>query len=297
MNRDNTTLLIVLASLPSCIAVMLILRSPQEPAKPVPTVIPAPISVVTPPPSIPPPVRRKPEPHPQQPPVPQAKPFQALVVNVLPAPVIVVTPPSVKSEPKPHSQHPPDTIIKSPQKPSDPPPAWISLFNGKDVSDWAVGRSQWSVSGGVLRNAQGQDPDWIVSNTDLPEEEFTLEMRVKIVDGMRFRVRFNPNFWLGNEGFQRQFEIYGGDLAEVERVSDQTYVTGQWYTLRLVVDAADYVWFYKNDVLTYTGRLQARRPSRVIISAGDGWSAGHIEISLIRLSSKALHPTQEIPAS
>src|SRR5579871_6086454 len=155
MNRANTALLVVVASLPSIVAGMLIIRSQREPTKPVLAVITAPVTVVTLPPapslpSPPPPVRLEPEPRPQQLPDPQTKPSQELVVNVSPAPVIVVTPPPVKSEPKPHLQWPPDIFTKPPRKPSAPPSPWIPLFNGTDVSDWTTGRSLWGVSGGVL---------------------------------------------------------------------------------------------------------------------------------------------------
>jgi hypothetical protein len=163
----------------------------------------------------------------------------------------------------------------------------------------------WSVIEGILHNAHGSDSDWIASTVDVPTIPFSFEIRVKIVDGKRFRLFFDPNFWLGNEGDARQFEIYGKDLKDVRRVSDQSYQTGQWYTLRVIVDAEGQVSFFKNDVLSYTGTWSNHRLSnspgvqshKIKIAVGDGYSEGHIEISSIRLSHQVLKPVPATPSA
>lgn len=107
---------------------------------------------------------------------------------------------------------------------------------------------------------------------------------------MRFRLHaaFNQ-LYIGNEGYWRQFEMYGNRLHDVRQVGDDSYVLNQWYDLRLEVDADDHVKLFKNDILTHTARVSSLPDLQVIFGAGDGWSPGMIEM-------ETLQYTRSVPA-
>lgn len=167
--------------------------------------------------------------------------------------------------------------------------SWIDLFNGVDLSGWVYGETPWEVEGGILRNAgRGNDKDWIMYEKQLSSERFTLEIRLRVVDCTndypRVRIWLNSSckFYLGNEGFENRFRIYGSDLIDVNQISDDSYNIGDWYVLRLVVDDQNQVSFFKNGILTHTATRVRRSPLQLSIKPGDGWSAGHIEISSVK---------------
>jgi len=160
---------------------------------------------------------------------------------------------------------------------------WIDLFNGADTSGWTCGATAWTVSGGILRNTRGYDEDWIAYNTALPSKEFALELRVRIVSGMRLRAHAaQDSIYMGNEGSIRQFEVYGRDIANVAQVGDDSYVLGDWYTLRLEVTYTDQVRLFKNGALTHVGTRTRCVPSQVTIVPGDHYSPGQVEVSSVR---------------
>lgn len=160
---------------------------------------------------------------------------------------------------------------------------WIDLFNGSDLSGWTNGGVPWTVQSGILTNTQGYENDWIRYDTPLPSDDFMFEMRVRMVSGMRLRTHmWFDGLYLGNEGFTRQFEVYGGNLTGVSQVADDGYVNDQWYTLRLVVTPAGTVQLYKDGTLTHTGSLTGRQPVGIVIVPGDHWSQGQVQISSVR---------------
>jgi len=160
---------------------------------------------------------------------------------------------------------------------------WIDLFNGVDLSGWTCEGASWTVAEGVLRNTGGYEQDLIKYNTVLPPDQFALEMRVRIVSGMRLRTHAAfDSIYMGNEGSIRQFEVYGRDITDVAQVGDDSYVLGQWYLLRLEVSATDRIELYKDNYLTHIATRTKRVPSQITIVPGDHYSPGQIEVSSIR---------------
>lgn len=102
---------------------------------------------------------------------------------------------------------------------------------------------------------------------------------------MRLRVHFGEfgTFYIGNEGFTRQFEVYGSDISNVQQVGDDSYVLGQWYTLRIEVGDDGKVALYKDNVLTHIAERTLARDVYVTMVPGDGWSAGHAQFSDIKI--------------
>ncbi len=165
----------------------------------------------------------------------------------------------------------------------------IDLFNGQNLDGFTVhGPVSWAVENGILKNTSPADAhSFLQYDTPLPSSDFVLETRVRIVNGMRFRLHtaFNE-LYLGNEGFWSQFEVYGSHLFNVNEVGDDSYVLGQWYDLRLAVDRDGGVQLYKDGVLTHTASVLPLSNLQVALFAGDGWSTGMIEIE----SLQYVHP-------
>ena len=162
----------------------------------------------------------------------------------------------------------------------------VPLFNGVDLSGWTYGSWAWEVENGVLRNTGvGDIGDWLRYETQLPSEEFSFEIRMRVVDHSnaypRPRIYMVHEFYFGNEGFINQFEIYGSDLTNIQQVGNDSYDIGEWNVLRLEVDNQDQVSFYKNGILTHTATRIRSTSLNILIRPGDDWSAGHIEISSI----------------
>ena len=165
------------------------------------------------------------------------------------------------------------------------------LFNGVDLDGWTYSAQPWIVEDGVLRNTgPGNDSDYLVYDTLLTSDPFMFEMRLRVMDCTntypRPRIKLGPpehhhQIYFGNEGFTRQFEIYGSGLSGVTQVGNDSYNLRTWYTLRLEIDEYDNVLFYKNNLLTHTARRTTRSPMKIGIWAGDGWSQGHLQISSI----------------
>ena len=168
------------------------------------------------------------------------------------------------------------------------PPAngddWQYLFNGRDLSGWTTHGASWSVTNGVLWNRRGRETDFINTKVISPGAEFTFEMRVLVRAGTRLRVFLGDNsFYFGNEGFTRWFQLYSDDLNQITKVSDDTYVVGRWYTMRVEVDADGHVALFRDGVLIHTAKRIRRRPLKITIQPGDGFSEGQIAISGIRV--------------
>jgi len=165
----------------------------------------------------------------------------------------------------------------------------IPLFNGIDLSGWSSSEPGWEVENGILRNIDvGDGHNHLHYNTQLSSDEFSFEMRIRVVDCTntypRPRIYMDwegDEFYFGNEGFINQFGIYGNDLSNIMQVGDDSYNIGDWYVLRLEVDAHDHVTFFKNGILTHTATRIIQMPLDILIKPGDDWSAGHIEISSI----------------
>jgi hypothetical protein len=163
-----------------------------------------------------------------------------------------------------------------------------NLFNGQNLSGWTFGESPWVVENGILKNTgAGNDGDLLHYSTQLPVEPFVFEIHMRMVSCTsqwpRLRIYFNgSDFFFGNEGSARQYEIYGNSMTNVvQTVVDDTYSLGVWYTLRLEVNSQNKVSFFRDGILTHTGVLTQRSPSDIVIKAGDNWSGGKIEISSI----------------
>ena len=164
------------------------------------------------------------------------------------------------------------------------------MFNGDDLTGFTVhgGDVAWEVNNGVVRNVSpGNDGRYLTCDAPLPGGDFVLEVRVRIVEGMRFRMRLIPgNLWIGNEGYERQFEIYGSRVSNRKQVGEDLYVLNRWYDLRLEVQQTGEAKLYKDGTLTHTAMVSPLQDSHQIhISPGDNWSPGKIEIASLRYAS------------
>ena len=174
----------------------------------------------------------------------------------------------------------------------------VPLFNRMNLSGWTHHGSPWIVSrSGILQNTgMGNANDWIECNKQLPPDPFTLEIRIRVVDctnttprprvilvakKLPYEIHDVGKIYFGNEGFVRQFEIYGDDLTNINQVADGQYAIGDWHTLCFDVDGRNQVSFFKDGVLTHTATRITQSPLNIIIRPGDSWSAGHIEISSV----------------
>lgn len=168
------------------------------------------------------------------------------------------------------------------------PPQAMGDRDLMDLSQWLVSAAPWELTDSTLSNTRGRETDWIKSKLTRAGDDFAFEMRVRVRSGQRLRVFFEEGrgrFYLGNEGFTHQFEIYGDNLEAISAVADHSYQLGQWYDLRVEVGADNHVALYKDGVLTHTGRRKQRRPLQLVISPGDGYSEGIIDIAEMRLQS------------
>ena len=158
------------------------------------------------------------------------------------------------------------------------------LFNGVDLTGWTYSDGPWVVEGGVLNNTgPGNDSDYITYNQSLPSDQFSFDIRFRVTwysnsyPRPRIHMIFN-DFWIGNEGFVRHFEIYGGALANVTQLDDDAYNVGEWYDLHLEVYNPNRVVLFKNGRGTHSADRVHQSPIQLRISAGDNWIAGGIEV-------------------
>jgi hypothetical protein len=158
-----------------------------------------------------------------------------------------------------------------------------TLFNGSQGAP-----SSWIVQNGTIRNTgSGDDIDWLKFDEPLAADTFSLSIKLKVLDCSRFprpRIFLNGqcgDFYFGNEGFLWQYEIYGSVLSNVRQVGDDSYVAGNWYDLKVMVDAQNQVSLFKDGVLTHTAIRTSSAPLQLVISGGDNWSPGHIEIASV----------------
>ena len=179
-------------------------------------------------------------------------------------------------------------------------PKVLDLFNGTDLSGWqtmllgqsgqASSAARWKVDGGILRNEGGCDG--IAWKGTLAPATFTVEMRLRVRDGMRFRLHLHPDCEakVANEGYMLQFGLFGNDLAVEPSVGDVRYAWDQWYTLRLEVDEDHAVRLLKDGVLIQRARRNRLKPLQPVLYAGDPFSPGHIEIAYIRFTDRSGTP-------
>lgn len=161
----------------------------------------------------------------------------------------------------------------------------IELFNGQDLSGFTVGGANiWVVENGILKNTTAtNEANTLRYSTNLPSLDFFLEMRVKIIEGTRFRWYLEGDrFYAGNEGSIRQFEVYGSAISGTHQVGNDSYVLNQWYDLRIEVNLASQVSLYKNGVLTHTAQTTPLIDLHTVLKPGDSYSVGRIEVSEFR---------------
>ncbi len=164
----------------------------------------------------------------------------------------------------------------------------IDLFNGTDLSGFTVhGPVEWAVEEGVLFNTQTEDDsNYIAYDDPLRGSNFILSTRVRTTEGMRFRLLLDSgDLYIGNEGYIRQFEVYGNKLSDVVQVADDSYELNEWCDLKLKVDKFGSVELFKNDVLTHTATVEPLGDLAIRIRAGDSWSPGKIEMASLQYES------------
>jgi hypothetical protein len=92
---------------------------------------------------------------------------------------------------------PPEQVVERPKEPEPPPPGFVALFDGKDLSGWKTYPNQannWRVQDGVL---VGEGPGGSVLFTERGDfENFVLRAEVRLNaggdSGLIFRSRFGP---------------------------------------------------------------------------------------------------------
>jgi hypothetical protein len=164
----------------------------------------------------------------------------------------------------------------------------LELFNGMDLTGWTVvGPVGWTVEDGVIRNTgPANDGNSLRLDGSLAASDFSLEMLVRIQTGTRMRTFLDPNgVYFGNEGSIRQFEIYGNGLTSVTQTNGDLYETGDWYLLRVDVDATNRMRFYQNNVETHEATVTSLPALQIDIRPGDNFSSGMIEIGRVRYRS------------
>ena len=119
-----------------------------------------------------------------------------LFVTVLAAAAVIV-PPSYGQAPK-----------KAPRV-QNPDTGWVSLFNGKDLTNWVkVGNEKWEVEDGAI-HGQGLTKDYGYLRTEKMYKDFHLSLRFKCVadgnSGVFFHSEFKPGTATVTQGLQ--FEI------------------------------------------------------------------------------------------
>jgi hypothetical protein len=100
---------------------------------------------------------------------------------------------------------------------------------------------------------------------------FTLDFKIKVIDGMRPRVRIG-SLECGNEGYEKTLALYPPGRDE----GLFPYERGQSYSVSLVVTVKS-VEFYVNGELISTGPGLDREVDKLEFSGGDSWSKGTTE--------------------
>jgi hypothetical protein len=112
-------------------------------------------------------------------------------------------------------------------KPQPPETGWVSLFNGKDLTNWVkVGNEKWEVEDGVI-HGQGLTKEYGYLRTEKTYKDFDLSLRFLCVgagnSGVFFHTDFKPGTATITQGLQ--FEIDRG----VNRHTGGLYGDGrQW---------------------------------------------------------------------
>jgi hypothetical protein len=169
----------------------------------------------------------------------------------------------------------------------------IQLYDGASLAGFTVhGPVSWSGAGGLLQNlSTADDHSFLTYDTPLPSDSFYLEARVSVLEGIRFRLHeVFDQLYVGNEGFIRQFEVYGNQLTNSNQVADDFYDPNVFYTLRLEKDSDGQVRLFQDGVLTHTGIVGSLPPLAITILAGDGFSPGRIQISSLIYGSPVPEP-------
>ena len=94
-------------------------------------------------------------------------------------------------------------------KPQPPETGWVSLFNGKDLTNWVkVGNEKWEVEDGVI-HGQGITKEYGYLKTEKTYKDFDLFLRFKCEadgnSGVFFHADFKPGTATVTQGLQ--FEI------------------------------------------------------------------------------------------
>jgi hypothetical protein len=94
-------------------------------------------------------------------------------------------------------------------KPQPPETGWVSLFNGKDLTNWVkVGNEKWEVEDGVI-HGQGLTKEYGYLRTEKTYKDFDLSLRFLCVgpgnSGVFFHTDFKPGTATVTQGLQ--FEI------------------------------------------------------------------------------------------
>ncbi|HEY4310321.1 MAG TPA: hypothetical protein VGN12_12795 [Pirellulales bacterium] len=176
----------------------------------------------------------------------------------------------------------------------------LQLYDGTDLNGFTVhGPATWSGAGGILQNTDTADAEsYLTYDTPLSSDSFFLQVQVTVLEGMRFRLHgVFDQLYIGNEGFIRQFEMYGSQLTNSQQVSDDSYLTDVSYTLRLEKDADGDVRLYQDGVLTHTGDVGALPDLNITILAGDDFSPGKIQITSLTYGSLVPEPSAVAPAA
>jgi hypothetical protein len=161
---------------------------------------------------------------------------------------------------------PPPKTTPAPFLPSEPLKTGHNLLAGEELKKWTIEKGDWKTESNVLTGSG--DSSTVFRGTFYPP--FTLEVKIKVLQGTRPRIRFGP-FEFANEGYKSTFGLYpnpAGALFPYEHKTD--------YNVAIAVSR-------KSVDLKIDGKLIMSQPGvkekieRLDFSAGDDWSKGQVE--------------------
>jgi hypothetical protein len=142
-----------------------------------------------------------------------------------------------------------------------------ALLSEQLEPQWQKSRGKWKIADGALTGKGDSITDCYVT----VGPPFTLDFKIKVIDGMRPRVRIG-SLECGNEGYEKTLALYPPGRDE----GLFPYERGQSYSVSLVVTVKS-VEFYVNGELISTGPGLDREVDKLEFSGGDSWSKGTTE--------------------
>ncbi len=176
-----------------------------------------------------------------------------------------------------------------------PKPKWISLFDGKTLNGWKVGKNAetFHVEDGTIKVA-GPVAHLFYEGPEKPFKNFEFKAKVKTMPGSNSGIYFHTDYqesgWPA-KGYEVQVNNSHtdwkrtGSLYNVQDVKEVYVKDGEWYTEQITVEGK-HVTIKINDktVVDYTEPDNADRPADMkgrVISSGTFALQGHDPKSVV----------------